>query len=230
MRILAAIAITALAFSLPAFAQTYTEHTAANGVKYITPDNWTPITFGQASHLAKITPGYAETLENDVPGVEQMYREQERIFYLNWLDERQNQLATLSFSIFPVPREEWFSQSEFQDLTPLETDELLVSLSEQGSYMAAASLRAGADIYNSITFVEAGLVEYGSWHCIAFLFETEGKAGHDPYYMPISCPAGSVSLQFNLYVERDLLADVSVLMEDIVSGVDVSAIAAGRVR
>lgn len=230
MRILGLIVIAVLACSNTAFAEAYTEHTAANGVKYVTPNNWTPITIGQASRLTKIAPEYAESLENDVPGVEKMYREQERIFYLNWLDERQNQLAMLSFSVFPVPREERFSQSEFEGLTRLEVDELLVSLNQQGPQLAAASQRAGTDIYNSITFVEAGVVEYGSWRCIAFLYETEGKAGHDPYYMPISCPAGSVSLQFNLYVERDLLADVSVVIEDIVSGVDVSAIAAGGPR
>ena len=149
MRILGLIVIAALAFSNPAYAQAYTEHTAANGVKYVTPNDWTPITIGQASLLADVAPDYVESLENDVPGVEKMSREQERIFYLNWLDERQNQLAMLSFSVFPVPREERFSQSEFQEMTPLEMDELLVSLNQQGPQLAAASQRASRPLVPS---------------------------------------------------------------------------------
>jgi hypothetical protein len=130
----------------------------------------------------------------------------------------------LSLITGPVDRDERIAQWELKSASDAELNDLMALLRQQGPDTARATLRAGRDIYDSVRFRDAYVQDFGKWSCLTQLLEIDGKNGTHPYYLPINCPAGSVYLQFNLFVEKDRLTEVMEVVSQIISSVDVSAI------
>lgn len=213
-----------LAWLHVAHAQTFTKHESASGIRYSTPDNWTPITLNQVVRYGKTVPEYIDRLEQEMPGVELLHDEIDHIFFLNWLDSKQQQIAMLSLDIGPVDSDDRIAQQELKSASEAELNDLLALLREQGPDTASSTLRAGRDIYDDVRFRDAYVQDFGKWSCITQLLEVDGKNGTRPYFLPINCPAGSIYLQFNLFVEKERLAEVIEVVKRIVSSVDVSAV------
>jgi hypothetical protein len=207
-----------------AHAQSFSEHESATGIRYSIPDNWTPMSLSQAVRYGKEAPGYIDRLEQEVPGVERLHSESGRVFFLNWLAPDKEQIAMLSLITGPVDRDERLAQWELKSASDAELNDLEALLRQQGPDTAWSTLRAGRDMYDAVRFLDAYVQDYGRWTCITQLHEVELKNGANPYYLPINCPAGSIYLQFNLFVEKDRLSDTMKVVRRIISSVDVSAI------
>lgn len=222
---LRAFSIVAVIFWLNvAHAQTFTEREAANGIRYSIPDNWTPITMNQVVRYGTQVPDYIGRLEQEVPGAQRLHSESSHIFFLNWLAPDKSQIAMLSLITGPVERDERIAQWELKSASEAELNDLITLLRQQGPETASATLRAGGDIYNAVRFRDAYVQDFGKWSCITQLLEVDGKNGSRPYFLPINCPAGSIYLQFNLFVEKDRLTEAMEVVSQIISSVDVSAI------
>lgn len=216
--------VTSLAWLQVAHAQTFTEYESANGIRYSVPDNWTPITLNQVVRYGTQVPGYIDRLEQEVPGVQRLHSKSGHVFFLNWLAPDKKQIAMLSLITGPVDSDERIAQWELKSASQGEINDLMALLRQQGPDTASATLRAGRDIYDAVRFRDAYVQDFGKWSCITQLFEVDGKNGTRPYYLPINCPAGSIYLQFNLFVEKDRLTEAMEVVTRTISSVDVSAI------
>lgn len=205
----------------------YTAHEAPNGIRYVTPDHWKPLTLSQAMSLEQERSKVADRVEDELNQRGAELSEKETIFVLNWLGEKGDLNANLSFSISPVSVPYRTSQKEFASIDPIESDRLMSNLIESGPDIARAMQRAGSSLYESINFVGAKTARFGKWACIAQTMEAKMLNGRSLNLITISCPAGAVDLTFGLFVDPNNEAEAMQIVSEIIAQVDVSAVTRG---